>query len=130
MSMASSLEARVPLLDHELVEMAFQVPAGLKLRGTESKHILKKVAARHVPAECVYRPKEGFSMPVKQWLCDELRPLMEELLDPVRLGREGILEGRAVERLKEEHLEGRANHSHALWALMVFQDWKRRWGVT
>ncbi len=69
-------------------------------------------------------------MPVKQWLCDELRPLMEELLEPSRLGREGILRSRTVERLKTEHLEGRANHSHTLWALMVFQDWKRRWGVT
>ena len=129
MSMACSLEVRVPLLDHELVEMAFQVPADLKLRGTETKHILKRVAARHVPKECVYRPKEGFSMPVKKWLRDELRPLMEELLDPLRIEQEGILQRAAVDRLKQEHLEGRANHSHTLWALMVFQDWRRRWGV-
>ncbi len=69
-------------------------------------------------------------MPIKHWLCGELRPLMEELLEPERLDRQGIFDSRAVGCLKQEHLEGRANHSHTLWALMVFEDWKRRWGVT
>ncbi len=129
MSMACSLEARVPLLDHELVELAFQVPAELKVRGSRTKILLKRVAARHVPPECVYRPKEGFSIPLKHWLRDGLRPLMEELLSPDRLGREGLFEAGEVDRLKREHLEGRANHSHLLWSLMVFEMWRRRWSV-
>jgi asparagine synthase (glutamine-hydrolysing) len=68
MSMAASLEARVPFLDKELVELAFQVPDHLKVANGQTKAVLKRVAARHVPAECVYRPKEGFSIPIKNWL--------------------------------------------------------------
>jgi asparagine synthase (glutamine-hydrolysing) len=129
MSMACSLEARVPLLDHDLVELAFRVPAALKLRGGETKPLLKRVAARHVPRECIYRPKEGFSIPIKSWLSGEFRPLLEELLAPERLAEEGVFQVGVVERLKREHHEGRANHSHLLWGLLVFQDWRRRWSA-
>ncbi len=129
MSMACSLEARVPLLDHDLVELAFRVPPELKVRNRETKVLLKKAAVRHVPHDCVYRPKEGFSIPIKHWLRDELRPLMEDLLSRERIGREGIFEVSEVERLKQEHLDGRANHSHVLWSMMVFEDWGRRWGA-
>ena len=129
MSMACSLEARVPLLDHELVELAFRLPERLKVGGGECKVLLKRVAARHVPRRCVYRPKEGFSIPIKHWLAAELRPVMEELLSPTRLTAGGLLEPATVERLKREHLDGRANHSHILWALMVFEDWRRRWSA-
>ncbi len=129
MSMACSLEARVPLLDHDLVELAFRVPPELKVRNRETKVLLKKAAARHVPHDCVYRPKEGFSIPIKHWLRDELRPLMEDLLSRDRLGREGIFAIPEVERLKREHIDGQANHSHVLWSMMVFEDWGRRWGA-
>jgi asparagine synthase (glutamine-hydrolysing) len=129
MSMAVSLEGRVPLLDHEVVELAFSAPSSLKVRGAATKILLKEVAARRVPRECVYRRKEGFSIPIKNWLGGELRPLMEDLLSPVHLAEEGLFRTAAVERLKREHLEGAANHSHVLWTLMVFQDWRRRWGV-
>jgi asparagine synthase (glutamine-hydrolysing) len=129
MSMACSLEARVPLLDHRLVELAFQVPAELKVQGSRTKILLKRVAARHVPPECVYRPKEGFSIPLKHWLKDGLRPLMEELLSPAHVGAGGLFEPGEIDRLKREHLEGRANHSHLLWSLMVFEMWRRRWSV-
>ena len=127
MSMACSLEVRVPLLDHELVELAFQIPDSLKIRRQQTKVLLKRVAARHIPRECAYRPKEGFSMPVKEWLRSELRPLMKELLDPQSLEQDGMFDSGAVTRLVNEHHEGRANHSHVLWAMMVFQDWKKRW---
>jgi len=127
MSMACSLEARVPYLDHELVEMAFDVPAALKVAGRQTKVLLKRVAARHVPAACVYRAKQGFSIPIKNWLGHEFRPLMEELLSSRRLAAEGLFAPTEVERLKAEHLAGRENHSHILWALLVFQDWRRRW---
>ena len=129
MSMAASLEARVPFLDHELVEAAFTVPESLKVRGGQTKVLLKRIAASHVPRECVYRPKEGFSIPIKHWLCNELRPLMEDLLDSTAVQNEGIFQVETLERLKREHLEGTENHSHVLWALMVFRDWKRRWRV-
>lgn len=127
MSMACSLEVRVPFLDPDLVELAFRVPPRLKTAGGRTKPLLKRVAARHVPHECVYRPKEGFSIPMKHWLRGELRPLLEDLLDSGRLRNDGIFQVATVERLKREHLAGDANHSHLLWTLMVFQDWRSRW---
>jgi len=130
MSMACSLEARVPLLDREVVEFAFRLPSRLKFDGSTTKILLKRVAARHVPRECVYRPKEGFSIPIKNWLRQEFRALVEQYLAPERLRREGIFVPELVERLWQEHLGNRANHSHLLWSLLVFEQWRDRWAVT
>ena len=129
MAMACSLEGRVPLLDPELVELAFRMPAALKVGREGTKILLKRVAARHVPKECVYRPKEGFSIPIKNWLGGELRPLVDDLLSSERLRRQGVFRVETVERLRREHDAGLANHSHVLWSLMVFEDWRGRWGV-
>jgi asparagine synthase (glutamine-hydrolysing) len=129
MSMACSLETRVPLLDKELVELAFRIPSDLKVAHGRSKDLLKQVAARHVPRECVYRPKEGFSIPMKRWLGTEFRPILEETTASERIEAEGIFDPATVSRLKTEHLSGQANHSHVLWTLLVFQDWRTRWGV-
>jgi len=127
MSMAVSLEARVPYLDKELVELAFRMPGDLKVANGKTKVLLKRVATRHAPAACIYRPKEGFSIPIKNWLANELRPLMEELLDNKLIKKEGLFRARTIERLKQEHLTGLANHSHILWGLMVFEAWRKRW---
>ena len=127
MSMANSLEVRVPLLDKDLVTMAFDVPPNLKLRGSETKWLLKRIASRQLPRECVYRRKEGFSIPMKHWLGTRFRPILEEYLSPSRLRRDGIFDVSMIERLKQEHLAGPANHSHILWSLIVFHAWKERW---
>jgi len=127
MSMAVSLESRVPFLDKEMVELAFQVPDGLKIRGGVSKWILKRIAERHVPRDVVYRPKEGFSVPLKHWITGAYRSLLEELLSEQRVRGEGIFDWAEVRRLKSEHLSGRRNHSHSLWAMMMFQAWQDRW---
>ncbi len=127
MSMAVSLEARVPFLDKDLVALAFRMPDRFKVDGGRTKVLLKEVAVRRLPRECVYRPKEGFSIPIKNWLARELRPLLEDLLAPDRLAAGGVFSPRCVERLKREHLSGRANHSHILWSLMVFEAWRDRW---
>ncbi|MBC8316279.1 MAG: asparagine synthase (glutamine-hydrolyzing) [Desulfobulbaceae bacterium] len=127
MSMAVSLESRVPFLDPELVEMAFQIPDHFKVAKGQTKVLLKHIAAKYIPKDCVYRRKEGFSIPIKNWLCNELRPVMEDLLSPLKLSSDGIFNNKTVERLKNEHLSGRKNHSHVLWSLMVFQAWKKRW---
>ncbi len=127
MSMAVSLESRVPYLDPDLVELAFQIPDRLKVAEGKTKVLLKKVAARHVPAECIYRPKEGFSIPIKNWLCNEFRPLMEELLSEQAVRDQGIFQVNTIKRLKQEHLAGTANHSHILWSLIVFQSWSKKW---
>ena len=130
MSMACSLEARVPLLDRELIELAFRLPPALKYDARRSKILLKRVAARHVPRACVYRPKEGFSIPMKHWLKHEFRGLVERYLEPRRLRGEQLFDPAVVARLWQEHDSNRANHSHLLWSLLVFEDWRERWGVT
>jgi asparagine synthase (glutamine-hydrolysing) len=127
MSMAVSLEARVPFLDVELVETAFRMPAEYKVNGIQTKVLLKKIAARYVPREIVYRQKQGFSIPIKSWLKRELRPLMEDLLHARRIYDQGLFQASTVVRLKKEHLAGVANHSHILWSLMVFQYWVQSW---
>jgi asparagine synthase (glutamine-hydrolysing) len=127
MSMGVSLESRVPYLDKELVALAFRIPGDLKVNGDSTKDLLKKVAARHVPKRCVYRPKEGFSVPIKAWLGERFRPLMEDLLNRDRVEQEGLFDWPTIERLKAEHLAGTENHSHVLWSLMVFQSWRDRW---
>ena len=129
MAMACSLEVRVPLLDPELVALAFRLPEQFKVAGRRTKVLLKQLAARHVPRQCVYRPKQGFSVPMKHWLGHDFRPLMDELLAPDRLRREGVFRADTVERLKAEHARQEQNHSHVLWALVVFQDWRVRWAV-
>ena len=130
MSMATSLEARVPYLDTEMVELAFRIPARSKIARGRTKRLLKRVAERHLPHECVYRPKQGFSVPIKNWLAVDLRPLAEDLLSEQRLRREGIFSPPRVRALWDEHVAGQANHSHILWSLMVFQAWSERWLVT
>jgi asparagine synthase (glutamine-hydrolysing) len=127
MSMAVSLEARVPYLDTELVELAFRMPDCFKVADGETKVLLKQVASHHVPRECIYRPKEGFSIPIKNWLNMDLRPKMEELLNPEKLANQGLFNPETVNRLKLDHRSGMANHSHILWSLMVFQAWSNRW---
>ena len=130
MSMACSIEARVPLLDKNVVEMAFRMPAELKYTSSQTKILLKRVAARHVPRDCVYRPKQGFSIPIKSWLKNEFRDLLESYLSDARITAGGIFDAAEIRRLKQEHLQNRANHSHVLWGLLVFQQWMDRWQVS
>ena len=127
MSMAVSLEARVPLLDTELVKLAFRIPGRHKIRGDETKSLLKTVAARKIPHDCVYRPKEGFSIPIKHWLGSRFRHLLDAATSKERISRDGLFDYSVINRLKQEHLAGKANHSHLLWSLVVFSAWQDRW---
>jgi asparagine synthase (glutamine-hydrolysing) len=127
MSMAVSLEARVPYLDKDLVELAFQVPDRLKVDRGKTKVMLKQIAARHVPASCVYRQKEGFSIPIKNWLGTQFRPLLDQLLGSARIRDAGLFDVATIETLKQQHLSGLANHSHLLWSLIVFEAWRDKW---
>jgi asparagine synthase (glutamine-hydrolysing) len=124
MSMAVSLEAREPLLDHKLVEFAFRLPGSLKLRGLTTKWIFKKTLERLLPRDNIFRRKEGFSIPIKHWLRVELRNLVEDELSETRLRREGLFEPGEVRRMMDAHFAGRENYSHQLWALLVFEIWK------
>jgi len=128
MSMATSLEARVPLLDHRIVEFALNLPARLKLGGrpAQTKVILRRAMRGRLPDGILNRPKQGFSIPLKHWLGGPLKPLMLDLLSARGLGRRGYFNLETVGRWLSEHLGGRANHSHRLWALMVFELWHQQ----
>jgi asparagine synthase (glutamine-hydrolysing) len=126
MSMAASLEARVPLLDHLFVEYVTGLPSHWKLRGDNQKYILKKLAVRvGVPPEVVYRPKQGFALPLVHWIREEFKhDLPRILLEPRTLQR-GYLNRQAVSELLDEHATGRRNHSGRIWRLLVFELWHR-----
>ncbi len=127
MSMAVSLETRVPFLDPHVMAGAFSMPGTLKLSGSETKPLLKELAVEHVPHDCVYRNKEGFSIPIKTWLANEFSSLLDRYLAPARLESQGIFNAAYTGQLVKEHLAGVANHSHRLWALIVVQAWSDRW---
>jgi asparagine synthase (glutamine-hydrolysing) len=129
-SMAYSLEARVPLLDHRIVEFAARLPMEHKVHGGGTKHLLRKILCRHVPRELIDRPKMGFGIPVNRWLRNELRPLLAEYLNEERVRREGFLRPKGVEQVVREHLSGRRDHQYRLWALLVFAMWVERYRPT
>jgi asparagine synthase (glutamine-hydrolysing) len=126
MSMATSLEARVPLLDYRIVEFALSLPPHLKLNGQETKVILRRIMAGRLPEAVLNKPKEGFSIPLKHWLRGELRPLLHDLLAPDTIRRRGYFQPETVVQWLSEHEAGRVNHSHRLWALMVFELWQQQ----
>jgi asparagine synthase (glutamine-hydrolysing) len=126
MSMAVSLEARVPYLDNEVIDLALRIPASLKIRDGTRKHILRKAFAGRLPPDILARGKEGFSMPMKNWLNKEWNGLMHEVLEDASFARHGLFEPAEVARLMREHETHAENHSHLLWALMVFQLWSTR----
>ncbi len=124
MSMATSLETRVPFLDHRFVEFSATIPSRLKLQGKNTKYLLKKAMGGILPPQILNRGKEGFSIPIKNWLKEDLKPLMLEVLDQQKIKREGFFNANYVEQLKKEHLSGKQNHSHRLWSMMVFGIWQ------
>ncbi len=126
MSMAVSLEAREPLLDHRLLEFAASIPTSLKLRNGRSKYLLRKVLDRRVPASILERGKRGFDAPIGEWLRGPLAPMADALLDDGRLRDRGIFNQREVSRLLSEHREGRADHRHRLWQLIMLELWFRQ----
>lgn len=122
-SMAVSLEARVPLLDHRIVEFAWRLPLHFKIRGRISKWILRKVLYKYVPQGLVERPKMGFGIPIDHWLRGPLREWAEDLLSPQALERHGLFESEPIRRRWQEHVSGRHNWQYLIWDVLVFQDW-------
>ena len=124
-AMAVSLETRVPMLDHELVEFAWRLPLNQKIRAGEGKWLLRQLLYRHVPRNLIERPKQGFGIPLDAWLRGPLRDWAEELLDERRLQQEGFLQAALVRKKWNEHLSGRRNWQYWLWNVLMFQAWLR-----
>jgi asparagine synthase (glutamine-hydrolysing) len=123
-TMAFGLEAREPLLDPSLAELAFRLPSSMRLRGGERKWILRRVLERRVPRALFDRPKSGFSVPLLRWLRGPLRDWAEDMLDPARLARNGHLDPAAVRRLWAETLAGRRGGEAAeIWSVLMFECW-------
>jgi asparagine synthase (glutamine-hydrolysing) len=126
MSMAAGVEARVPFLDLDLVELAALVPQQLKQVGREGKWLLKKAMEPYLPHDVIYRPKTGFGAPLRQWLGGEWRALADDLLGAVSLRRRGLFEPAAVQALRSAHAGGRVDAAYTLLSMMCIEIWCRR----
>ena len=126
-SMAVSLEVRVPLLDHRVVEFAWTLPASLRIRDGEGKWLLRQVLYRLVPRKLVERPKQGLSVPLASWLRGPLRPWAEDLLSADQLECDGILHAAPIRRAWDTLLGGQDSLAQPLWGMLLFQQWRQRW---
>jgi asparagine synthase (glutamine-hydrolysing) len=122
-TMAASLEARCPFLDDRVVEFAWRVPTAVKIRDGQGKWPLRRVLRRYLPEALFERPKQGFNVPVGEWLVGPLRAWAEELLDGARIRREGLLDSGRIQACWQQHLSGRSDRSGELWAILMVQAW-------
>lgn len=126
MAMAHGVEVRVPYLDNELVEFACQIPPHLKMKGRETKYILKKVAERYLPKEVIYRPKTGFGAPVRKWITSDMKQMIAERLSSPRLKEINLFNPEAVQRLISENERGEIDASYSIWCLLAIESWFRQ----
>ena len=126
-TMSVSLEGRIPLLDHRIVELLAGMPTHMKIRDGETKWLLRRVLERYVPAKLLKAPKSGFGVPVASWLRGPLRPWAEELLSPPRIARDGYLREQPIREMWNAHQGGRRDWSYHLWDVLMFQSWLDAW---
>jgi asparagine synthase (glutamine-hydrolysing) len=125
-TMAVSLEARSPFLDHHVIEFAASLPESLKLRGLTTKYLLKKVLRQLLPSENLDRRKMGFGVPIGHWFRGRMQPFLREVLLSEKASRRGLFEAATVKRLIEEHTSGLQDYSHQLWTLLMLELWFNR----
>jgi asparagine synthase (glutamine-hydrolysing) len=129
-SMANSLEARSPFLDHHVMEFAARLPEHEKLRGRRGKAVLRRAFRELLPVENVQRPKMGFAVPVGEWLRGPLRPLLEDTLLNSTAAVNGYLDSAVINDLARRHLSRQADHTSQLWSLLMLECWHREMGAT
>jgi asparagine synthase (glutamine-hydrolysing) len=122
-TMAASLEARSPFLDHRVVEYSWKLPTALKINDGQGKWLLRRVLQRYLPEDLFERPKQGFNVPIGAWLIGPLREWAQELVDSSRIRREGLLDCNRVQSCWQEHLSGRSDRARELWAVLMVQAW-------
>ena len=126
-TMAHSLEARVPYLDHRFIEACARLDPKWKQHGNARKYVLKKVAEKYLPWDIVHRPKQGFFMPLRDWLGRELKDRVSASLGSAGLGGRNLFQPEALARLQRQHYAGRKDHSVRLWVLLVLELWFQRY---
>jgi len=124
-TMANSLEARSPFLDHKLIEFAAGLPENLKMRGFRTKSLLKKVASRLVPKEVIYRRKMGFGVPVGKWFRNEMKGFVKDVLLAERSLKRGIVRPEIIQTYVSEHTAGERDHAFQVWSLLMLELWFR-----
>ena len=124
-SMSVGLELRAPMLDHAVVELALSLPTDWTWSENQGKQILRRVLANHVPPALWERPKQGFSVPLTDWVRGPLAPWMEEALSPAHLAEAGVWNVSRVRAHWEAHQQGRHDHTSGLWAIAQFESWRR-----
>lgn len=122
-AMAYSLETRAPFLDHRVVELAQSLPLRFKIRGRQTKWVLREILARHIPRAMFERPKQGFTLPLDHWLRGSLRSWAEDLLGSAAMRHSDYLDAQRVSTMWREHLGGRRNHQRAIWTILMFLSW-------
>lgn len=126
MAMAVGVEARVPFLDVELLEFSTLIPPELKLKGTETKYLLKKVAERYLDKEIIYRPKTGFGAPIRKWIINDMEEMIKERLSHENILKRGIFDAKKVWKLIELNKNGKIDASYSIWALLAIESWMQQ----
>jgi len=126
LSMAAGVEVRVPFLDTELVEFSTKIPEELKLKGNETKYILKKVAEKYLPKEVIYRPKTGFGAPIRDWILNDMDFLIKDYLSKESINKRGLFDYKKISNLLEENKKGIIDASYPIWSLLAIESWMRQ----
>ena len=126
-SMAYSLEARDPFLDHSIIEFSAETPIEFKYKDGEKKYILKKLLEKHLPKEYIYREKKGFGIPIDKWFNGELKPIVYYYLSEEKLREHNLFNNNYVHLLLKNYYTNKGVNSHKIWFILMFQMWYEEW---